>query len=107
MDKDWLENYLKHLIGNQIEFGYLSYILEQLGFNIIKNDRYNLKKFLKDGVCYYTLNDESKLKKENENIKYYKIKLNFDVLIWHYDYESENASIIKINDLRLELYNNS
>lgn len=103
MNKDRLENYFKHLIGNQIEFGYLSYILEQLGFNLIKNDEYNLKKFLKDGVCYYSLNNELRMKEENETLKWYKIKFDFYVLIWNYDYESANASVIKINNFRLQL----
>lgn len=104
MNKEFLENYCKQQIGKEVEFGSFSYELQKIGFEDIEDNEYNMKELLESGVCYYSFVDKIGIGEKNEDLDGCKIKLEFDVLIWNGNDESESASEIKVTNCILEKF---
>lgn len=104
MRKEFLENFAKDQIGEEVYFDSFSCELQKLGFEDIFDsyDEDTLKDVLESGVCYYVFVENIGINEENEELDGVKLRLEFNVKEWNTEDETIGATLLKISDCNIE-----
>ncbi|MDU1308928.1 MAG: hypothetical protein E6936_15950 [Clostridium perfringens] len=104
MRKEFLKDFAKKQIGEEVYFDSFACELQKLGFEDIFDsyDEDTLKDVLESGVCYYVFVKNIGINEENEELDGVKLRLEFDVTEWNTEDETIGATLLKISDCNIE-----